>query len=253
MPRFLGTEAFADPGCLYSRSMPASLRTVRHLLDSGTPRVLVSDLDGVLRVFDQGLWVELDAELGVDHGSSFRAMLGHPYLEEVTRGRGTHARWRELAVEHLVAAGAEPAGAGRAVDRWADTPATVDEGVLGLLDEVRAGGVPVFVFTNGTDRVPTELAQLGLDAVVGAHGEHLINSADLGHAKPDREAFERAHRRIEHQLSQERGGDVRADRGRGEPVHLRPGEVLFLDDSSRHVDGARAFGWQAVLHPSGAA
>lgn len=233
--------------------MPASLRTVRHLLESGTARVLVSDLDGVLRVFDQGLWAELDAELGVDPGSSFRAILGHPYLEEVTRGRATHARWRELAVERLVAAGAKPADAGRAVDRWADTPATVDEGVLALLDDVRTGGVPVFVFTNGTDRVPAELAQLGLDAVVGTHGEHLINTADLGHAKPEREAFERAHRRIEQQLSQERGETGRADRERGELLHLRPDEVLFLDDSPRHVGSARAFGWQAVLHPSGTA
>lgn len=233
--------------------MTTSLRTVHHLLDSGSARVLVSDLDGVLRVFDQGLWDELDAELGVGRGSSFRATLGHPYLEEVTRGRGTHARWRELAVEHLVAAGAEPAGVGRAVDRWADTPATVDEGVLGLLDEARSGGVPVFVFTNGTDRVPAELAQLGLDAVVGAHGDHLINSAELGHAKPNREAFARAHKRIEQQLSQERGETGRADRERGELLHLRPDEVLFLDDSHRHVGSVRAFGWQAVLHPIGTA
>lgn len=233
--------------------MPASLRTVHHLLASGSVRVLVSDLDGVLRVFDQGLWDELDAELGVDTGSSFRAILGRPYLDEVTRGRGTHARWRELAVEHLVAAGAAPGAARHSVDRWADTPATIDEGVLGLLDEARAGGVPVFVFTNGTDRGPAELAQLGLDAVVGAHGEHLINSADLGHAKPDREAFERAHKRIEHQLRQERGENGRADRERGELLHLRPAEVLFLDDSPRHVGSARAFGWQAVLHPSGTA
>lgn len=232
--------------------MPASLRAVRHLLDSGTARVLVSDLDGVLRVFDQGLWDELDAELGVDTGSSFRATLGHPYLDQVTRGRGTHARWRELAVEHLVAAGAAPGAARHSVDRWADTPATVDEDVLALLAAIRAAGTPVFVFTNGTDRVPAELAQLGLDAVVGAHGEHLINSADLGNAKPDLEAFKRAHKKIEHQVGKERGEHGRADRERGEPLHLRTDEVLFLDDSPRHVAGARAFGWQAVLHPSGA-
>lgn len=222
--------------------MTSSLAVVRRLLSSGTFTVLMSDLDGVLRIFDQGLWEQLDAGLGVEDGSSFQAILAHPYLEDVTRGRGTHARWRELAEEHLVSVGADPAAARRAIDRWAATPAAVDPEVLGLLREARSSGRAVFVFTNGTDRVPSELAELGLDALVGAQGEHLINSADLGHAKPDREAFERAHERIEHQVSLDRG----------EPVRLRPDAVLFLDDSRRHVDGARAFGWQAVLHPDGA-
>lgn len=221
--------------------MTASLHIVRNRLASDKVRVLVSDLDGVLRVFDQGLWDELDAELGLERGSSFRAILGHPYLEEVTRGRGTHARWREVAIEHLVAAGADPDEAHRSVDRWAGTPATVDQDVLSVLDEARACGIAVFVFTNGTDRVLAELEELGLLAVVGRRGEHLINSADLAHAKPDLEAFERAHGRIEHQLRQDRG----------EPVRIRPDEVLFLDDSRRHVYGARAFGWQAVLHRRG--
>ena len=45
--------------------MTASLQTVRDRLAYGTVRVLVSDLDGVLRVFDQELWGKLDAELGV--------------------------------------------------------------------------------------------------------------------------------------------------------------------------------------------
>lgn len=221
--------------------MARSVDTVHRLLASGRISVLVSDLDGVLRVFDQGLWGELDAELGVEDGSSFRAILRHPYLEEVTRGRGTHARWRELAAAHLVSVGADPVAASRAVDRWADTPATVDADVLSLLEDTRAHGVAVFVFTNGTDRVRSELVALGLDPVVGTHGEHLINSADLGHAKPDREAFAHAHRRIEERLEAEAGV----------PVRLRRDEVLFLDDSTRHVAGAGEFGWQAVLHPSG--
>src|SRR5690606_11424265 len=56
-------------------------------------RVVVSDLDGVLRVFDASLWDELDAMTGTPDGTSFRAVLGHPYLDDVVRGRGTHARW----------------------------------------------------------------------------------------------------------------------------------------------------------------
>jgi len=31
---------------------------------------------------------------------------------------------------------------------------------------------------------------------------------------------------------------------------VQPGEIVFLDDVSGHVDAARAAGWHAVLHES---
>ena len=74
-----------------------SLRTLGELVAEHGIRVLVSDLDGVLRLFDPSQWDELDAMTGTPAGTSFRAILGHPCLDEVVRGRGTHARWRELA------------------------------------------------------------------------------------------------------------------------------------------------------------
>ena len=90
-------------------TVPADpLLTLRELVAVHGIRVVVSDLDGVLRVFDPALWDELDAMTGTAAGTSMSAILGHPYLDEVVRGRGTHARWRELAAEQLVWRGVRP-------------------------------------------------------------------------------------------------------------------------------------------------
>lgn len=205
---------------------------VREAVTAGRVAALVSDLDGVLRTFDPALWDELDAFLGAAPGTAFRAILGNPFLQQVVRGEGTHAQWREDAVGRLVDGGYDDTRAAEAVARWAATPGVVDPAVRALLIEVRSAGVPVFVFTNGTDRVREECRELGLDDVIGEGAECLLNSAELGAAKPDPEAYERAHRQIEQQL----GTDV------------DPGEILFVDDSAGHVHAAEQFGWRAFVH-----
>lgn len=59
-----------------------SLLALGELVAEHGIRVVVSDLDGVLRVFDASLWDELDAMTGTPDGTSFRAILGHPHLED---------------------------------------------------------------------------------------------------------------------------------------------------------------------------
>jgi len=213
-------------------SMCSSLHQLLDLVAHQGVRVVVTDLDGVLRVFDQSLWAELDELTGTAAGTSFGAVLEHPYLEDVTRGRGTHARWRALAAEALVDAGSTPAAARAAIDRWAAAPAQVDDRVLVALRDLRERGTPVFVLTNGTDRVPEELAELGLAPFLGEGRRFLLNTADLGAAKPDPEAYARAHARVERELS----------------TALRADQVAFLDDSLRHVRGAAEHGWRALHH-----
>lgn len=170
--------------------MTDSLQQLRTLVREHALRAVVSDLDGVLRVFDPALWAE------------------------------------------LAEAGAAPEAAAAALRTWLASPARVDRGLLAELEALRSHGLGVFVLTNGTDRVPEELEELGLTAFFGDGGRFLLNTADLGAAKPDPEAFARAHARIEQEL----GASLRRD------------EIAFLDDSARHVRGAARFGWHAVHH-----
>lgn len=212
--------------------MTPSLRQLRDLVRDHDIRAVVTDLDGVLRLFDPALWAELDTVAGLPEGTALAAVLGHPFLDEVVRGRGTHRQWRERAASALVAAGSTPVAADSVICRWLASPARIDREVLAELEAQRAAGRGVFVLTNGTDRVPEELEELGLTAFLGEGRRFLLNTADLGAAKPDHEAYARAHAHIEQVL------------GTG----LAPASIAFLDDSARHVRGAAAFGWRAVLH-----
>lgn len=234
MPATVGGAASPVTGisAAYDGEMDDSLRSVRALTHEHDIRVVVSDLDGVLRVFDPSLWARLDAVAGTPEGTVFAAILGNPFLDEVVRGRGTHLQWRGRAAAALTAGGSTPEAADRTIETWLASPAEVDQEVLAELERLRRAGLGVFVLTNGTDRVPEELEELGLSAFLGANGRFLLNTADLGAAKPDHEAFERAHARLEREL----GSTLRAD------------QIAFLDDSSRHVRAAAEFGWHAVLH-----
>lgn len=212
--------------------MTTSLQQLRDLIRDHPVQAVVSDLDGVLRIFDPSLWAELDAVAGTPEGTAFAAVLGHPFLDEVVRGRGTHRQWQGRAAGELVAAGSTPEAADTAIRTWLASSARIDREVLAELQALRAAGLGVFVLTNGTDRVPQELEDLGLAPFVGEDRRFLLNSADLGAAKPERVAFARAHARIEQELA----------------TSLRPDQIVFLDDSAGHVRAAESFGWHALRH-----
>ncbi|PWH05474.1 haloacid dehalogenase [Brachybacterium endophyticum] len=228
--------------------MPDGLDDFRVLLADPDLEVAVSDLDGVLRVFDSALWDRLGTELGLGSGAVFEAILRNPLLEDVTRGRTTHAQWRESNVAELIRRGAEPEAAHHAVSTWAAERGHLDPDVLAALVDAQSRDVDVFVFTNGTDRVRQEIAELraseqqqptagptagrdaGLRELLDVQGDHVLNSAELGAIKPDQEAFEAGHRRIQQVL--------------GRTIPRRA--VAFLDDSANHVRAAEEFGWRAV-------
>ena len=212
--------------------MAPSLEAANELIRDPTTRALVSDLDGVLRVFDQTLWTELDAGLGLDEGASLRAVLGNAILHDVVRGRASFEEWRETAIAALVDEGIDLDAAQQAVRKWADTPAHVDQRVRSLLLEARSLGLEVLVLTNGTDRIRDEVARLDIRDVVGEDAEYLLSSHQIGFAKPERQAYEAAHSRLMQAI------------GTG----VDPAQVVFLDDTARNVDAARQFGWRAVHH-----
>ncbi|KUG52846.1 hypothetical protein AVL62_14855 [Serinicoccus chungangensis] len=99
--------------------------------------------------------------------------------------------------------------------------------VVPLLDTLATGGAPVVPLTDRPDRVAAELEEIGLARVIPM----LLNTDDLGAAKPDTEAYAAAHAAIERRLGR----------------RVAPAEVAFTDDRADHVDGARAFGWRGRL------
>jgi putative hydrolase of the HAD superfamily len=121
----------------------------------------------------------------------------------------------------------EPERVREHMEAWRSHRGTAVDETVERLEALRSDGHRTYVFTNGTDYVPTELVLLGLDRLF----DGVLNSADFGVAKPDPQAYAAAHRAIE------------ADLGR---VVAR-GDVWFTDDRGDNVAAAREFGWDAEL------
>jgi HAD superfamily hydrolase (TIGR01509 family) len=101
-------------------------------------------------------------------------------------------------------------------------------GTRQLADQLRAGGVPLYLLTN----MPAEVA----DAVLGLYGhtglfKDIVVSGVERMAKPDPAIYALTLARIS-------AGEGRA---------VAPGEVFFTDDSAANIEAARAFGFATHL------
>jgi putative hydrolase of the HAD superfamily len=174
----------------------------------GDIAALVLDLDGVVRHFDPDHEADVCRRHGLEPGAIRDAVFASATTDAVITGRVTRDEW--------IATVGEEIGLPEAVAAWGRSPATVDEEVLAVVDEVRATGRPVVILTNGTSTIDEEL--VALDVV--DRFDRIFNSAVIGHAKPD----------------------VRAFRHVLDALDL-PGErVAFADDSPAKLVGAAELG-----------
>ncbi|GAA3461295.1 HAD family hydrolase [Saccharothrix longispora] len=184
------------------------------------PSLLLLDLDGVLRRF--GPDAPIEDEFGVPRGALARVSFALS-VPAVT-GRVTDEEWREAVRRQLVREDVPEDAATAAVAAWTRTGEVVPE-ALDLVRRVR-GRCRVALLSNATDRLPRDLAALGLDREVDA----VVTSARLGVAKPSPEAFRRALRVLQHSTS----------------------STLFCDDNEENAAAARTIGLDAVHTPDAA-
>lgn len=175
-------------------------------------RLVLFDLDGVVRHFDPENVATIEREHGLAIGSIEARAFAPTHLEQVTTGAISRAEWIRRVGEEL----GNPVAAGA----WGSQPFRADGEVLQLADELRARGIRTAILTNGTDTIPEEVESLGLDS----HFEAVFNSAEIGWTKPDERAFR-------HVI---------------EAMGVEPTEVFFTDDSAAKLGGADALGM--VVH-----
>ncbi|MFJ6675313.1 HAD family hydrolase [Actinosynnema sp. NPDC091369] len=182
------------------------------------PSLLLLDLDGVLRRFPPDAPIE--DRFGLPRGTLARVSFA--LAGPATAGRATDEQWRAAVRERLADEGLlSPERAADAVAAWTRTGEVIDE-ALDLVRRVRER-CRVALLSNATDRLPRDLAALGLDREVDA----VVTSARLGVAKPAPEAFRRALRVLQHS----------------------PSGTLFCDDHAVNAEAARAVGIDAVHTP----
>ncbi|WP_017590662.1 HAD-IA family hydrolase [Nocardiopsis ganjiahuensis] len=185
-------------------------------------RAVLCDVDGVLR-----LWPAGGGMAGVDraHGlpeGTLAATAFHPdHLLPAITGAVSDEEWREGIAAALADRWCSPERARAVVADWTAIVPGVNAELAALLR--RVGRVaPVFLVSNATSRLESDLAALGLDDCATG----VVNSSRVGVAKPDPRIYRVALDRL-------------GDEGRG-------GSVLFVDDSAENVAAAREAGLAGV-------
>jgi putative hydrolase of the HAD superfamily len=175
------------------------------------PEALLVDFDGVLRVWDASRTGAVEQKYGLPAGSLAATAFDWSRLRPALTGEVTDAGW-------MAGVGAA-LGSPEAVAEWQSYRGEVCEEVLRLIRDVRAAGWPVALATNATDRLSGDLASLGLTGEFDA----VVNSSEIGAAKPAREFFAVA----------------------CTAVARAPDRCLLVDDDDRQVRGARVAGVSA--------
>jgi putative hydrolase of the HAD superfamily len=145
-------------------------------------RVLIVDLDGVLRTWEKHSFAVLEATYGLPGGSMAAVAFDAARLLPAVTGRVSDEQWRAGIRAELVGRYGE--GGALAVEAWSQDPGNLVPEVVELVAQQRPGRV-VAVLTNATSRLPHHLDALDLRASVDV----VFSSAELGVAKPDTAAF----------------------------------------------------------------
>ncbi|MEO7752905.1 MAG: HAD family hydrolase [Terracoccus sp.] len=183
----------------------------------------VFDLDGVVRDFGPGdVAPSIESALGLPAGHLAATAFRPDLVEPTITGRASFAQWYAAICDALAADLPDGAPVHDQMERWRAHRGTPVASTVARIETLRQAGRRTYLFTNGTDHVPAELRQLGLDHLF----DGVLNSAELGVAKPDPAAFAAAHRVIETDLGRSVG----------------PAEVWFTDDRPDNVVAATTFG-----------
>lgn len=179
---------------------------------------LVVDLDGVIRHWHSHEFDELAVGIGLSPEDLGEIAFERELLTAAMAGGVSFEEWADeigRRASALYGCDAAAITAGFAALGW-----SIDQEVIDLLREVRAAGrVKLALFSNASTRLEADLESCGIDGEFDV----VFNSARLGLAKPDTEAFKAVAVVLEVALER----------------------CLFVDDTIPNVEGARAAGMQA--------
>ncbi|MFJ6216833.1 HAD family hydrolase [Streptomyces sp. NPDC092296] len=176
---------------------------------------VLCDLDGVIRHYDSAPLHRLERAVGVAEGTTARIAFSSDVDRPALLGQISTAQWVENIALRLVGHPLPPTRARELAAAFEAAPFRADEEVVAMLRRVR-GRVPLVLVTNATSALDGDLARLGLADLA----DHIVSSARVGVAKPDRRIYD---------LAAERAGAA-AER------------CLFVDDRPENVRAATALG-----------
>lgn len=145
---------------------------------------MLCDLDNVIRFYDTTQLSILERGAGLAEGTTERVAFAPETDLPLLLGTITKQQWVESIVIGLTGQVPE-AQAHELGAALAKAPFWADEVVVAMLRQVRAH-VPLVLVTNATVELEDDLASLGLSDFA----DHVVSSARVGVAKPDRKIYE---------------------------------------------------------------
>ena len=175
---------------------------------------ILTDLDGVIRIWSPEIHRKAERATGLPEGAIPRAAFSEDLLPLVITGRISDDEWRRRTAD-LLSKDFPEANAERAVELWSSSPGKVDLEVLEILRACRKRAKLVLI-SNATSRLLSDLRRLG----IAEDFDYIINSSEVGFAKPDPSIYFAAL----------------------DTVGAAPGQALFIDDNAGHVAAATRLG-----------
>ena len=176
--------------------------------------VILTDLDGVIRIWSPEIHRKAERVTGLPEGAIPRAAFSDDLLPLVITGQISDDEWRGRIAD-LLSQDFPDANAERAVALWSSSPGEVDLEVLEILRACRKRAKLVLV-SNATSRLLSDLRRLG----IAEDFDYIINSSEVGFAKPDPNIYSAAL----------------------DTVGATQGQALFIDDNAGHVAAATRLG-----------
>lgn len=186
---------------------------------AGAPTVVVFDLDGVIRDWNDDEIAVVEVAHGLEPGTILNVGFSDDLGVASVTGRLAYRQWMDEIRRRVI--DQYGPGATGALDHWERNIGIVNTEMLELLRAVRRDR-PVACLSNGTTRLRRDL--LALDLL--HEFDVVFNTAEIGIAKPDPEVFMH--------VVQELGVDAR--------------DAAFIDDLETNVHGARTAGLRAHQH-----
>ena len=175
---------------------------------------ILTDLDGVIRIWSPEIHLKAERATGLPEGAILGTAFSDDLLPLVITGQISDDEWRRRIAD-LLSKDFPEANAERAVALWSASPGEVDLEVLGILRACRKRTQLVLI-SNATSRLPSDLQRLG----IAEDFDYIINSSEVGFAKPDPNIYFAALNTVE----------------------ATPEQALFIDDNAGHVAAATRLG-----------
>lgn len=175
---------------------------------------ILTDLDGVIRIWPPEIHLKAERETGLPEGAIPRAAFSDDLLPLVITGKISDDEWRRRIAD-LLSKDIPDANAERAVTLWSASPGEVDLEILRILRACRKKAKLVLI-SNATSRLLSDLRRLG----IAEDFDYIINSSEVGFAKPDPNIYFAAL----------------------DTVEATPEQALFIDDNAGHVAAATRLG-----------